>query len=123
MPRGSFKQGNKFGKGRPPGSKNQLERIRGRILRIVKRRIFREKDLESVTTPELLKFLASIMPRDFLTVQAPQVNYISNIPREQDVIANRVDLLPVETTVVLNNEEVNEIEEEDGLPNIDSAGA
>ena len=41
-----------------------------------------ETDLKSVTTTDLLKFLASIMPRDFISLQAPQITYVSNVPRE-----------------------------------------
>jgi hypothetical protein len=79
---GFFKPGNKYGKGRPP--KKQIENIRSRILRIVHRRVMHEKDLDTVTTTELLKFLAAIMPKDLgISVQAPQINYISNIPREE----------------------------------------
>lgn len=80
-----FKKGNKLGAGRPGRSKSQIETIRRRILFVVKKRIFREKDLDTVTTSELLKFLAQIMPKEMgvLSVQAPQVTYISNIPREE----------------------------------------
>lgn len=79
---GFFKPGNKFGKGRPFKSKNQIEPIRRRILSIVRKRIMHEKELESVTTTELLKFLSSIMPKDFISVQVPQINYISTVPRD-----------------------------------------
>lgn len=78
-----FEKGNKYGKGRPAKSKNQIEQIRSRILRVVKRRIFHEKDLETVSTPELLKFLASVMPKDLgIALRVPQINYYSSVPRE-----------------------------------------
>lgn len=90
---GFFKPGNKYSKGRPPKSRSQLGFIRDRILRVVRRRLMREKDLDTVTTTELLKFLATIMPKDVgLSLQVPQVNYISNVPR-QELITTTVDLL------------------------------
>ena len=80
-----FKPGNKFGThgGRPPKAKSQIERIRNRILRVVKRRIMHETDLNTVSTTDLLKFMAAIMPRDWIQMNAPQINYISNVPREE----------------------------------------
>ena len=83
-----FQKGNKFGVGgggRPPASKYQIETIRRRILTIVKRRILREKDLETVSTTDLLKFMAAVMPRDWIQMNAPQITYISSIPRDADV--------------------------------------
>lgn len=100
--RGFFKPGNHYSKGRPPKSKNQIERIRSRILRVVKKRIYHEKELETVTTTELLKFLASIWPREGIHIQAPQLNYISNIPREETTGTPPVELPPA-TTEVLNS--------------------
>ncbi len=82
-PNGFFKPGNHYSQGRPPKSKNQMERIRSRILRIVAKRVYHEKNLESVTTTDLLKFLATIMPRDAFGIAVnPQINYISNVPRQ-----------------------------------------
>ena len=85
MPRGRpFLPGNTAarGHGRPERSRKQLEQIRRRIYRIVKRRIYREKDLETVSTNDLLKFLASTMPKEQVGGGvAGVINYISNIPR------------------------------------------
>jgi hypothetical protein len=98
---GFFRTGNHYGQGRPPKSKNQIETIRRRILMVVRKRIMREKDLESVTTTDLLKFLAVIMPKDVgISVQAPQVNYISNVPREEVIEQiKEQELLPVSEPV------------------------
>lgn len=81
-----FKPGNKFGKGRPPGQAKVMETIRGRLLRVLKRRIFHEKDLETVKTADLLKFFVAIMPKDHtLTVRPQGLNYVSNIPRSEEL--------------------------------------
>lgn len=78
-----FKKGNKFGNGRPRRSRAELEMIRQRILRVVHRRMMHEKDLDTVSMTDLLKFLATIMPKDnSLKVEVPHVNYISNVPRD-----------------------------------------
>ena len=89
---GFFKKGNKYGAGRPLTMKHQMEVIRRRILRIVSRRIVREKDLETVSTTDLLKFVATIMPKETTLGVAP-MKYISNIPREQIVsdLMNTID--------------------------------
>lgn len=79
-----FQPGNKYGQGRPRKSKAVLETIRRRVLAVVSRRIFREKDLETVSTKDLLKFVADIMPKE-TGIVAPQINYISNVPREDAV--------------------------------------
>ena len=80
---GFFKPGNKYSKGRPKNSKSQIEIIRRRILMVVQRRIMHEKDLSSVSTTDLIKFLGTIMPKDLsLGFQRPQVTYISNVPRD-----------------------------------------
>lgn len=97
-----FQKGNKLAIGRPGKTRNQLEPIRRRILQVVKRRIFREKNLDTVSTNDLLKFLASIMPKDYLNAQqATQINYISNVPREEEVpevsIQPLTEPLPEET--------------------------
>lgn len=108
-----FKPGNKFGQGRPRKSKSQIETIRRRILRVVHRRIFKEKDLESVSTTDLLKFLAQIMPKDFgLSVHPPQVNYISNIPRE--ALSHEEPQLTVQTTEPIIEAATQPEGEEDG---------
>lgn len=94
---GFFKPGNKYSQGRPPKSKNQIEGIRRRIFFIVKRRIMREKDLSTVSTTDLLKFLASVMPKEGTNLANANVTYISNIPREEEkkeipeVISNRLE--------------------------------
>ena len=93
---GRFKPGNKFGTGRPPKSKNQIENIRRRILFIVRKRIMKEKDLQTVSTTDLLKFMAAVMPKDWVQIHAPQVNYISSIPREEE----SVEVLPIDTEVL-----------------------
>jgi hypothetical protein len=94
-----FKKGNKYSQGRPLGAKNILPKIRSRILRVVARRIMHEKDLESVTTTDLLKFLATIMPKDYeLSLHPPQVNYISNVPREPERLEVTTDPLISTTT-------------------------
>lgn len=81
---GTFQKGNQAarGFGRPSGSKDQIKKIRARILRVVKRRVLKEKDLETVSTTDLLKFLAQIMPKE-MQVDTGHVTYISNIPREE----------------------------------------
>jgi hypothetical protein len=115
---GHFRPGNKAAKGagRPAGSKNQIEPIRRRILRIVKRRVMKEKDLESVSTGELLKFLASIMPKDAMSIQAPQINYISNVPREtiiESVSKINVDEIPTQPVPQLSEEIIPEEKKEE----------
>lgn len=97
-----FKKGNTYGKGRPQGSAKQIETIRRRILRVVQRRIFHEKDLHTVSTTDLLKFLATIMPKDLgIKVTPPEINYISNIPRDTPT-------LPQEQRPLLGSAEVTE---------------
>jgi len=119
---GFFKPGNKYSQGRPPKNKCQIERIRSRILRVVRRRVMHEKDLESVTTTELLKFLAAIMPKDVgISVQAPQINYISNIPRELPILDRIVAPLELPGTMCITEEEPVEVkpiqpEESNGEP-------
>jgi hypothetical protein len=95
--KGFFKKGNTYGKGRPKNSKHQIEPIRRRILQVVQRRIFHERDLHTVSTEALLKFLASIMPKEQLQ-QATQVNYISNVPRDPDPLAIPRETLVAEIT-------------------------
>jgi hypothetical protein len=98
-PNGFFKPGNHYSQGRPPKSKNQMERIRSRILQVVKKRIYHEKDLQSVTTTDLLKFLATIMPRDAFGIAVnPQINYISNVPRQVEQVEVTQPPLLAETT-------------------------
>jgi hypothetical protein len=95
-----FQPGNKFGQGRPKKAKSALENIRRRVLMVVSRRIFREKDLETVSTKDLLKFVADIMPKEGGIV-APQINYISNVPREDSVqpVIEVVQPQPIEMKV------------------------
>lgn len=81
-----FKKGNKYATGKPPSSKKQMEVIRRRVLAVVKRRLFHEKDLKTVSTTDLLKFVATIMPKDYALAVKPEVNYISNVPREEDAL-------------------------------------
>lgn len=98
-PRG-FQKGNKLGAaGRPKHSKNQIEPIRRRILSVVQKRIFREKNLESVETVDLLKFLASIMPKDVHS-QSTQVTYISNVPREEPTLIPRETIIENNTPLI-----------------------
>lgn len=56
-----------------------------------------EKDLETVSTTDLLKFLAQIMPKD-LTLSATSsegpMQYISNVPRDE--IEDKVMEVPAE---------------------------
>jgi len=84
-----FKPGNKYGKGRPKGSTNRVGKIRDRIIRVLERRVMREKDLDSVPTEALLRFLSGILPKDLsLSVtKDPVINYISQVPRP--VIENK----------------------------------
>jgi hypothetical protein len=95
--RGFFQKGNKYGQGRPGKTRNQIEPIRRRILQVVRHRIFHEKDLKTVSTNDLLKFLSSIMPKDGMPTQATQINYISNVPRAEE------SLPAVETIAIENN--------------------
>ena len=72
-----------------------------------------ETDLNTVSTTDLLKFLASIMPKDFgLAIQAPQITYISNVPRETEIemIPSQVEILHVEENppVLLPEKPLNE---------------
>ncbi len=85
-----FQPGNKFGKGRPPGSKNTLWKIKDRLFRILLRRIVKDKDLDSVSTETLIKFASACLPKDFsLAVnRPPEINYISNVPRPE-IIENK----------------------------------
>lgn len=103
--RGFFKPGNKFGNGRPPNNRAQIVAIRSRILRVVKRRIMHEKDLDTVSTGELLKFLASIMPKDQNLSPATQINYISNVPREGEAAPEAAPLVaePITGTSATNS--------------------
>jgi len=78
-----FKKGNKFGKGQPQSARKQMEIIRRRILMVVRRRLYHEKDLSTVSTTDLIKFLGTIMPKDYSLAVKPEVNYISNVPREE----------------------------------------
>jgi len=79
-----FMKGNTYGRGRPKGSKNTAPVIRDRLCRILLRRIVRDKDLESVSTSELIRFLSSVLPRDVsLTREDRNIVYVSNVPRPE----------------------------------------
>lgn len=80
-----FKPGNKYGKGRPKSSKNNLPIIRDRLFRILLQRIVKDKDLDSVSTETLIKFAASVLPKDLSlsVLKDPQITYISNVPRPE----------------------------------------
>lgn len=80
-----FKPGNKYGKGRPPKSRNNLPTIRDRLFRILLKRIVKDKDLASVSTSELIRFCSAVIPKDMsLNVSRdPQINYISMVPRPE----------------------------------------
>ncbi len=101
-----FKKGNKYSQGRPPGTKNQINIIRNRILRVVKRRVMHETDLETVSTTDLLKFLATIMPKDLsIAASSSQVQYISNIPRQEPEPKPLTIVLKQELTPVTESED------------------
>lgn len=108
LQRYQFQKGNKLSLGRPGKSKTELELIRRRILRVLKRRIFREKNLESVSTTELLRFFASISPKDQPGKMQAQINYISQIPRDgrQHLEQETVEITPVEKKDVPNGDSV-----------------
>ena len=53
---------------------------------VVRRRIMHEKDLHTVSTTDLIKFLATIMPKDYSLAVKPEVNYISNVPRDEEAL-------------------------------------
>jgi len=92
-----FKKGNKYGAGQPPSSKKQMEFIRRRILRVVRRRIMHEKDLATVSTTDLLKFVSTIMPKDYSLAVKPELNYISSVPRDEELPApEQTVALPIE---------------------------
>jgi len=107
-----FKKGNQYAKGigKPSTSKKQMEIIRRRILMVVRRRIMHEKDLSTVSTTDLLKFVATIMPKDYALAVRPEVNYISNVPREEDALPAPeapqmiVDTIEAETALPLEEE-------------------
>ena len=101
-----FKKGNKYGAGQPLSSKKQMEFIRRRILRVVRRRIMHEKDLSTVSTTDLLKFVSTIMPKDYSLAVKPELNYVSNIPREELPEAPKEALpFPIEDTTITRDSE------------------
>ena len=67
--------------GRPAGYRKQLEKIRGRILRILNRRILKDKNLESVSTADLIKFAERLLPKNYNVGVAPLLPYASPIDR------------------------------------------
>jgi hypothetical protein len=80
-----FRKGWKGGPGRPKNSKSTLPQIRDRLFRILLRRIVRDKDLESVSTSELIRFASAVLPKDMsLSVNRdPVIQYYSNVPRPE----------------------------------------
>ena len=80
-----FKLGNKYGKGRPPKSRNNLSIIRDRLFRILLKRIVKDKTLESVSTSELIRFCSAVIPKDMsLSLSRdPTFTYISSVPRPE----------------------------------------
>ena len=57
-----------------------------------------ESDLKTVSTTDLLKFVSTIMPKDYALSVKPEVNYISSVPREED------QLPPPEVPIELTSE-------------------
>lgn len=76
-----FEKGNNYGKGRPKGTKNLLPEVRQRVLQALQKRISADKALTDVSTEVLIRFLASIAPKEIGVSVTPQITYISNTPR------------------------------------------
>jgi hypothetical protein len=74
-----FKKGNKYGKGRPKGSKNLLPAIRDITLQTLYKR---RKELERIGIDHLLRFAQGVMPKEVKNTGDTSVTYISTIPRQ-----------------------------------------
>lgn len=80
-----FKKGNQEFKKRV-SKKNLLPLIRERVLKALDKRLVIDKELRTVNTVDLLKFAQSIMPKDLSIRVTPDIQYISNTPRPDNLI-------------------------------------
>ena len=110
-----FTKGWKGGPGRPAQSKDTAKKIRNRLFRILLRRIVRDKDLDSVSTSELLRFFSSVIPRDIsLTQEDKSIIYLSNVPRPELEQESTPGLALENKIAVIAAAEVEEEEKEEG---------
>lgn len=78
----TFEKGNKFGKGRPLGSKNILPLIREKVLQLLDKRLTKGLD---ATDEALLRFAQSVMPKETRLSIKPDIEFISSVPRPQGI--------------------------------------
>tara|TARA_Y100000310_G_scaffold341811_1_gene442247 strand:- start:3219 stop:3650 length:432 start_codon:yes stop_codon:yes gene_type:complete len=86
-------------KGRPKGSKNKLTDVKDKLVEILNARIGLTAGphaLSEVSTESLIRFASTIMPKDMSIKVAPDITYISNTPRPEQVAAPVVPDEPVE---------------------------
>ncbi len=67
--------------GKKPGTKNSLTLVKDRVVSILSGRLDDFRKVAELDTPSLLRFVASVMPKDISMTLKPDLTYISSVPR------------------------------------------
>ena len=67
--------------GKKPGTKNSLTLVKDRVVSILSSRLDDFRKVAELDTPSLLRFVASVMPKDISMTLKPDLTYISSVPR------------------------------------------
>ena len=70
--------------GRPKGSKNKLTLVKDKLVQIALSRFNDPEVWKEIPPGDLMRFIASITPKDMSIKVSPDITYVSHTPRPQE---------------------------------------